>query len=298
MSDVRPAPYPADTRAKGWRFELDYEQIEQSDTWSFAAEVPLAQHCLLMMWLVSWKETPCGSLPADDAAIRAKCRITPTVWGKVRDVLMRGWEVADDGRLYHKTITARVLEMLEYRAKNAKRVADFKARQREQHGGNALPTREQPDKNDTGTGTLSSSLQKKSAKRPPPVEAPEGMDPGVWRDWLALRKAKKAPVTQTVLDGAVSEAAKAGVTLEEFLRVWCRRGSQGLEAEWLKPNERPAGPGAPALTVPRDPAADAAAAARRAEDEAAAVRARSPEAQAARLAAVGKVRPLLKAAAA
>lgn len=59
-----------------------------------------------------------------------------------------------------------------------------------------------------------------------------------WADWLALRKAKRAPVTETVLTGAAKEAQKAGLTLESFLRVWCVRGSQGLEAAWLKPHER------------------------------------------------------------
>ena len=28
--------------------------------------------------------------------------------------------------------------------------------------------------------------------------------------------------------------------LEAFLRIWCRRGTQGLEADWLKPAERKA----------------------------------------------------------
>ena len=28
------------------------------------------------------------------------------------------------------------------------------------------------------------------------------------------------------------------MTLEAFLKVWCRRGSQGMEASWLKPDER------------------------------------------------------------
>lgn len=64
------------------------------------------------------------------------------------------------------------------------------------------------------------------------------MDAQVWGDWLKLRKAKKAPVTPTVLAGAASEAAKAGMTLGEFLAVWCRRGTQGLEAAWLKADER------------------------------------------------------------
>lgn len=59
-----------------------------------------------------------------------------------------------------------------------------------------------------------------------------------WEDWLALRKAKKAPVTETVLKSARKEAEKAGISLNSFLTIWCARGSQGLQAEWLKPNER------------------------------------------------------------
>ena len=49
---------------------------------------------------------------------------------------------------------------------------------------------------------------------------------------------KKAPVTETVVDSAKKEAAKANMSFNDFLVVWCRRGSQGLEADWLKPHER------------------------------------------------------------
>jgi hypothetical protein len=73
---------------------------------------------------------------------------------------------------------------------------------------------------------------------PTKVEKPDDVEQQTWTDWLALRKAKKAPVTETVLNGAKREAGKAGMTLEDFLQVWCRRGSQGLEADWLKPEER------------------------------------------------------------
>lgn len=72
-------------------------------------------------------------------------------------------------------------------------------------------------------------------------KCPEGVDAQTWGDWIALRKAKKAPVTATVVAGALTEASKAGMTLDAFLRVWCSRGSQGLQADWLKPQER-AGP--------------------------------------------------------
>ncbi|MEN5115867.1 hypothetical protein ABE488_00820 [Luteimonas sp. TWI662] len=78
---------------------------------------------------------------------------------------------------------------------------------------------------------------------------PDGVEPQTWADWLGLRKAKSAPVTQTVVCSAEAEAAKAGMTLERFLRIWCARGSQGLQADWLKPNER-AGPGVAAAAAP------------------------------------------------
>lgn len=70
------------------------------------------------------------------------------------------------------------------------------------------------------------------------LACPEGVDQVVWADWLQLRKAKRAPVTATVIAEAVREAEKAGMSLSAFLGVWCSRGSQGLQADWLKPNER------------------------------------------------------------
>lgn len=124
---TKPAPYPADTQAKGWRFELDYEQIDQSDTWDLAGEIAMAQPALLMMWLVAWRQKPCGSLPSDEAVIRSKCRIPPAIWSRCRDICMRGWWQADDGRLYHDTITKRVLAMLDKRASDAQRAAKRRA---------------------------------------------------------------------------------------------------------------------------------------------------------------------------
>jgi hypothetical protein len=63
---------------------------------------------------------------------------------------------------------------------------------------------------------------------------PEDVSEQVWSDWLAHRKSKKAAVTETVVAAARRESVKAGMTLDEFLTKWCLRGSQGLEAAWLK----------------------------------------------------------------
>jgi hypothetical protein len=85
--------------------------------------------------------------------------------------------------------------------------------------------------------------------RKPAIAKPDSVDQQTWDDWLTLRKAKKAPVTLTTVEGAANEATKAGMSLEAFLKVWCRRGSQGLEAAWLKDSERATATSAPAETT-------------------------------------------------
>lgn len=118
---VNSAPYPSTVKAKGWRFELDHERIEQGATWALAsAEV---RPWLLMLWMTAWKQTPCGSLDADEAVIAARIGMPPKMWAKHRAVLMRGWWQADDGRLYHQTITQLVLEMLAKRRSESDRKA-------------------------------------------------------------------------------------------------------------------------------------------------------------------------------
>jgi hypothetical protein len=255
---VKP-PYPADTRAKGWRFELDYEQIEQSDTWGVTK--PEARPWLLMLWMTAWKQVPCGSMPADHEVIVGKLGMPDDLWEKHKGSLLRGWVLADDGRLYHDTLTARVLEMMSRRRSES----DRKARGRAKVPADSAPV--PPDVPELSRGTdaglhpesgtdhrppttlipSSPAGQKVARKRATPPECPAGVDAQVWTDWLALRAKKRAPVTATVLDGVVTEAAKAGMNVEAFLRIWCRRGTQGLEADWLKPQERQAG--APAETA-------------------------------------------------
>jgi uncharacterized protein YdaU (DUF1376 family) len=70
------------------------------------------------------------------------------------------------------------------------------------------------------------------------VACPPDVDQQIWDDWKQLRKAKKAPVTETVVGSARQEASKANMSFSDFLTVWCARGSQGLQADWLKLEEK------------------------------------------------------------
>ena len=67
---------------------------------------------------------------------------------------------------------------------------------------------------------------------------PENIDEVIWRDFVACRKEKKAPITETVINGFIREAAKAGISLEDAIRVSVERNWQGFKAEWYK-NQNP-----------------------------------------------------------
>jgi hypothetical protein len=61
-----------------------------------------------------------------------------------------------------------------------------------------------------------------------------GVDEIVARDWLNIRKAKKAVLTETAWNAIVREAAKAGITVGEAIKTSVERGWQGFKADWLK----------------------------------------------------------------
>jgi hypothetical protein len=84
-------------------------------------------------------------------------------------------------------------------------------------------------------GETKKEKEEKKEKKATIVACPLDVSPRVWDDWLALRKKKNAPVTQTVVEGAKIEAEKLKWSLEKFLIEWCTRGSQGLKAEWILP---------------------------------------------------------------
>lgn len=60
----------------------------------------------------------------------------------------------------------------------------------------------------------------------------EVFDP-VAADWILLRKQKKAAITQTALDGIKREADKAGISMQDALRICCERGWSGFKSDWV-----------------------------------------------------------------
>lgn len=127
---ARCAPYPRETTPKGWKFNIDYERLERSDTWALASAD--MRPWLLMLWLTAWRQAPCGSLPNDDELIAARLGMPTRLFVASRDILMRGWWLADDGRMYHETITEQVLDMIERRHGDADRKKAWRDKKNQQ----------------------------------------------------------------------------------------------------------------------------------------------------------------------
>lgn len=61
---------------------------------------------------------------------------------------------------------------------------------------------------------------------------PVGVSESIFKDYLEVRKAKKAKWTETALKGLQREADKAKMTLEQVMQLCCERNWVGFKAEW------------------------------------------------------------------
>jgi len=64
----------------------------------------------------------------------------------------------------------------------------------------------------------------------------EGVPEQQITDFLKIRKAKRAPLTQTALDGIRREANTASLSMMTAITICCENGWQGFKASWLNNN--------------------------------------------------------------
>jgi uncharacterized protein YdaU (DUF1376 family) len=127
-------------------------------------------------------------------------------------------------------ISLRVLEEIaRVGVKSDKAAESAKARWSKVKYANALQTQSEGNATQDTLHKTQDTLPKKNTVAPP-----DGVTVMVWQDWLKLRKAKKAAVTQTALDGIQREADKAAVSLQTALSICCARGWTGFKAEWIQ----------------------------------------------------------------
>jgi uncharacterized protein YdaU (DUF1376 family) len=181
--------------------------------------------------MLDWYYTHEKPLPNDVQEIARQIRMREHL-AAIRDVLNEFFELTDAG--WFSARADKEIKHYQSKKEQASRAGKASAERRF----NGRSTDVQPTNNHKPITINQEPIGKTPPRKRSAPPKPADVDEQTWADWLSLRKTKRAPVTETVLRGARSEAAKAGMSLEDFLRVWCRRGSQGLEASWLKDNER------------------------------------------------------------
>jgi len=63
---------------------------------------------------------------------------------------------------------------------------------------------------------------------------PAGVSESIFKDYMDVRKAKKAKWTETALKGLIRESDKAGISLQEAMQICCERGWIGFKADWIQ----------------------------------------------------------------
>lgn len=258
-----PAPLvPSEVDLRDFVFmPLDVLRLRDSDLLALSSGDEFK--AAVILWCVAWHQVPAASLPNDDRLLARYVSLPLPEWRQIRDGALRGFVQCSDGRVYHTVIAGKAVEA--WQAKAAQRERTRKATEERERRRREAPDErhdQRDDKRDdkrhgardvhqgTGKGQgEGQGLEEKGADAPPPgakrarrtpkepIARPEGVDEKVWQDWLELRRLKRSTVSESVITSASEEAAKAGLTLGQFLKLWVLRGSQGLVAEWLKPAE-------------------------------------------------------------
>jgi hypothetical protein len=125
LSKLPLPPYPP-TRNRGSHFCIDWERMHQSSTWILCP--PELRGHLVLLWLAAWASYPMGSLPNDDAVIAASIGMMPAHFRNHRELLMRGFRLCSDNRLYHAVVDEQVFVYLKYKERKAKNKREYNQR--------------------------------------------------------------------------------------------------------------------------------------------------------------------------
>lgn len=203
------------------------------------------QHGAYLLLLMDYWRS--GPLPDNDQVLASIARLPIDRWMETRGLLL-GFFSVSDGFWNHKRADAEMAKAQAFRERQRnngskggrpKGIKEPKKNPRDNPLGN-------PDHNPEESPSPSQSQEHVSpdgdtarAPRSSTVTAAMlvsqyGVDEQVAKDYLAIRKAKRAPLTLTAMDGLIAEFGKAGITVPAGIQLCTMRGWQGFKAEWMK----------------------------------------------------------------
>lgn len=178
-------------------------------------------------------------IPADVAAVqRLVGARSKEERAAVETVLNEFFELRDDG--WHQARCDAEIARYQDKQDKAKRSANARWNKRNEHTeGNAIAMRTHMRTHSEGNALQTPDTRKEKEKKEKSTpDKPADVLDSVWADFIAIRRAKRSPLTPTALAGIEREAKAAGLSLGDALRVACERGWQSFKAAWLDPKEQ------------------------------------------------------------
>lgn len=189
---------------------------------------------LLRVWVWFNKHTTDGNAHGVTFAL---CDRITNVTGFGEAMMLAGWLEQQDKTLHMPKFDRHTSESSKKRALSASRQSKY--RNANSNAGSVTEASQREEKNINNNN--SSAPKKRNAGSVTEALFPVDVPAQVKSDFLALRKAKKSPLSQTALDGIAREAEKAGISLAVALAMCCERGWQGFKAEWVAGKSVPVG---------------------------------------------------------
>jgi uncharacterized protein YdaU (DUF1376 family) len=184
------------------------------------------QHGAYLLLLMDyWRN---GPPPDDDFILQQITKLRPDAWSNAKAVLKQFFQV-ENGEWKHSRVEK---ELSDAKDKKERQTARARAGAEKRWSkkdatsiAQALPKQcPSPSPSPKEINTI---------KRTSAPVCPEGVSLQVWNDYLAVRKAKRSPLTATALTAIEKEAGKAGWSLEKALSECVSRGWVGFKAEWV-----------------------------------------------------------------
>ena len=180
-------------------FMLNTERLLASELWALATGDEF--RAAVALWCRAWKQVPAASLPNDFTTIAAFAGETRPWFMKHKDIVLRGFILCSDGRLYHRTLSEDATRAWEKKLRrsternaDAERLKQWRERRK---NGDETPTKRVRQGQGQGQG------QKKEKESPLPpkgdIVLPDWLPADTWADFVAHRVKLKKPMT----DGAI-----------------------------------------------------------------------------------------------
>lgn len=248
MSDLPPPPLTNDVDLRHFkRMKIDVQHLANSE-FAITSDGELFKVTIILL-LKSWHQVPAGSLPSDDRVL-AVLSGGGRRWKRLKREALREWTLCSDGRWYHPQVVEAALEAKRLSDKQRGNASGPRGRQSCPYKFGDIGARDgakdhdmeesmaKPSPNDGGTKRGVREEKKGEEKNNnPPSPLPPDLSVEVWKDFTQHRKAKRAPLTNTVINRIAEQlelARAAGWSPDAALTEVMNAGWTGLNAEWLE----------------------------------------------------------------